>query len=299
MMPIVEQAADGPAPEKIKTTETEPSSDQSWAEECNRLARTVRGHCLRMTHRGKSGHVGSMLSMAEIMAVLYTRILRVNPKDPGWAARDRFVLSKGHAGGAVYAVLGELGFFPKRWFEGYYRDAGKLMGHISHYVPGVEFSTGSLGHGLPVAVGMALAARHAGKSHRIVCLLSDGDCDEGSTWEALLFAAQHNLDNLTVIVDYNKVQALGFSKDVLDLEPFGRKMEDCHWAVKEVDGHDVVAIDRALRQLPFEAGKPSWLICHTVKGKGVAFMENTVSCHYGSVNDTQLAGALREVGVTS
>jgi len=194
-------------------------------------------------------------------------------------------------------VLGELGFFPKRWFNGYYRDKGKLMGHISHHVPGVEFSTGSLGHGLPVAVGMALAARHAGKTHRIICLMSDGDCDEGGTWEAILFAAQHKLDNLTVIVDYNKVQALGMSKDVLDLEPFARKLEDCHWAVKEADGHDVVAVDAALRTLPFEPGKPSWLVCHTVKGKGVSWMENTVSSHYGSVNDEQLAKALREVEV--
>lgn len=270
---------------------------ENWAEECNRLARTVRGHCLRMTHRGKSGHVGSMLSMAEILSVLYKRVLRVDPKRPKWDGRDRFVLSKGHGGCAVYAVLGELGFFPKSWFGGYYRDAGRLMGHISHHVSGVEFSTGSLGHGLPVAVGMALAARHAGKTHRVICLMSDGDCDEGSTWEALLFAAQHKLDNLTVIVDYNKVQALGLSKDVLDLEPFARKMEDCHWAVKEVDGHDVVAVDAALRKLPFERGKPSWLICHTVKGKGVSWMENTVSCHYGSVTDEQLAQALREVEV--
>lgn len=281
----------------MKRTETAPRTAADWAQDCNRLARTVRGHCLRMTHRGRSGHVGSMLSMAEIIAVLYTRVLRVDPKRPGWPGRDRFILSKGHAGCAVYAVLGELGFFPKNWFNGYYRDAGKLMGHISHHVPGVEFSTGSLGHGLPVAVGMALAARHAGKTHRIICLMSDGDCDEGSTWEALLFAAQHKLDNLTVIVDYNKVQALGRSKDVIDLEPFARKLEDCHWAVKEADGHDVVALDAALRELPFERGRPSWLICHTVKGKGVSWMENTVSCHYGSVSDEQLAKALCEVGV--
>ena len=274
-------------------------SSETWAQPCRQLATRIREHCLRMTHRGRSGHVGSMLSMAEILAVLYTRVLRVDPQNPHWPDRDRFVLSKGHGGGAVYAVLGELGFFPKEWFEGYYRDEGKLMGHISHHVPGVEFSTGSLGHGLPVAVGMALAARRARKTHRILCLMSDGDCDEGSTWEALLFAAQHRLDNLTVIVDYNRVQALGFSRDILDLEPFARRMEDCHWAVKEADGHDVVAIDRALAQLPFEAGKPSWLICQTVKGKGVSWMENTVSCHYGSVTDEQLAQALKEVGAAS
>ncbi len=273
------------------------AKSNAWVEECNDLALKVREHCLRMTHRGRSGHVGSMLSMAEILSVLYKRVLKVDPKRPKWEGRDRFILSKGHGGGAVYAVLTELGFFPKDWLQGYYRDEGKLMGHISHYVPGVEFSTGSLGHGLPVAVGMALAAKVAGKKHRVVCLMSDGDCDEGSSWEALMFAAQHHLDNLTVVVDYNRVQALGHSKDVLDLEPFAKKLEDFHWGVKEVDGHDVKAIDAALRKLPFEKGKPSWLICDTIKGKGVSWMEDTVSCHYGSVTDAQLAQALKELGV--
>ena len=272
---------------------------EKWVQECNELARTVRVHCLQMTHRGKSGHVGSMLSMAEILSVLYKRVLKVDPKRPDWPQRDRFVLSKGHGGGGVYAVLTELGFFPKDWLQGYYRDEGKLMGHISHYVPGVEFSTGSLGHGLPVAAGMALAAKVAGQKHRVVCLMSDGDCDEGSTWEAILFAAQNHLDNLVALVDYNKVQALGHSKDVLDLEPLDQKMQDFHWSVKSADGHDVVALDKALRKLPFEKGKPSILLCHTVKGKGVSWMEDTVSCHYGSVNDQQLAQALRELGVNA
>jgi len=298
-MPAPATTTNSPATPSPAPGQTCASRPDDWVAPCQRLARTIRTHCLQMTHRGHSGHVGSMLSAAEILAVLYTRILRIDPRNPRWPERDRFILSKGHAGGAVYAVLGELGFFPPEWFEGYYRDAGKLSGHISHYVPGVEFSTGSLGHGLPVAVGMALAARRARQPHRIVCLLSDGDCNEGSTWEALLFAAQHRLDHLTVLVDYNKVQALGHTSEVLDLEPFARRLTDCHWAVKEVDGHDVVALDAALRPLPFEAGRPSWLICHTVKGKGVSWMENTVSCHYGSVTDAQLAQALREVGGAS
>ncbi len=269
---------------------------QAWESECRDLARKVRAHCLRMTHRGKSGHVGSMLSMAELISVIYTRVLNVDAQAPNKPDRDRFVLSKGHGGGAVYAVLGEMGFFPKDWFQGYYRDAGKLMGHISHYVPGVEFSTGSLGHGLPVAVGMALAAKVADKKHRIMCLVSDGDINEGSTWEALWFAAQHHLDNLTVVLDYNRVQALGHSKDVLDMEPLGDKLVGSHWAYKEVDGHDVAAIDVALATLPFEAGKPSWLTAHTIKGKGVSWMEDTVACHYGSVTDEELAKALQEIG---
>ena len=268
----------------------------NWANECEELARTVRGHCLRMTHRGKSGHVGSMLSMAEILSVLYTRILKVDPANPDHPDRDRFLLSKGHGGGAVYAVLTERGFFPRDWMNGYYRDEGKLMGHISHHVPGVEFSTGSLGHGLPVAVGMAIAARYAGQSHRVVCLMSDGDVNEGSTWEAIFLAAQHHLDNLTVILDYNRVQALGHSEEILDLEPLGEKVRASHWAYKEVDGHDVQALDEALQQLPFEPGTPSWLTARTIKGKGVSWMENTVSCHYGSVTDEELARALEEIG---
>jgi transketolase len=267
-----------------------------WVDECNDLARRIRGHCLCMTHRGKSGHVGSMLSMAEILAVLYDRILRLNPQDPQWPDRDRFILSKGHGGAAVYAVLVEKGLIPAEWMQGYYRDGGKLMGHISHHVPFVEFSTGSLGHGLPVACGMAVAAKRTGKKHRVFCLMSDGDCDEGSSWEAMLFAAQHQLDNLTVVVDYNKVQALGHVKDVLDLEPFAAKVRDFGWEPREIDGHDVEQIDAALQSVPWVRGKPTWLICHTVKGKCVSWMEDTVACHYGSVTDAELRRALEEVG---
>ena len=260
------------------------------------LARRIRAHCLRMTHDGASGHAGSMLSMAELLAVLYTRILRVDPQNPRWPERDRFILSKGHGGGAVYAVLAELGFFPGEWLKTYYQNNGRLLGHISHHVPGVEFSTGSLGHGLPVACGMALAGKRAGWKHRYFCLVSDGDCNAGATWEAIFLAAQHRLDNLTVIFDYNKVQALGFSKDVLNLEPLADKLSACGWAYREVDGHGVGQIDAALQCLPFQPECPSWVTAHTVKGKGVSFMENTVSCHYGSVNDRQLAQALEEIG---
>jgi transketolase len=273
------------------------SEEQRWMHKCRELARKVRAHCLRMTHHGKSGHVGSMLSMAELLSVLYLRVLNVDPECPRKPDRDRFILSKGHGGGAVYAVLAELGFFPPEWLMTYYCDDGKLMGHISHHVPGVEFSTGSLGHGLPVACGMALAGKRAGWKHRYVCLVSDGDCNAGASWEAIFLAAQHRLDNLTVIYDYNKVQALGFTKHVLNLEPLADKLRASGWVYREVDGHDVGKIDAALQCLPFQPGSPSWLTAHTVKGKGVSFMENTVSCHYGSVDDRQLAQALNEIGV--
>lgn len=272
------------------------SEEPCWMQECREMARKVRAHCLRMTHHGQSGHVGSMLSMAELISVLYMRILHVDPENPRRPDRDRLILSKGHGGAAVYAALAELGFFPKDWLMTYYRDEGKLMGHISHHVPGVEFSTGSLGHGLPVACGMALAGKRAGWRHRYFCVVSDGDCNAGASWEAIFLAAQHRLENLTVVFDYNKVQALGFTKDVLNMEPLADKLRACGWVYREVDGHDVGQIDAALRCVPFEPGRPSWVTAHTVKGKGVSFMENTVSCHYGSVNDRQLAQALEEVG---
>jgi len=272
-----------------------PKSRPNSQTEYRKLARTIRSHCLHMTHRGHSGHVGSMLSMADLMAVLYTRILKVDPAHPQWPERDRFILSKGHGGAAVYAVLAERGFFPKEWLESYYLDNGMLAGHISHHVPGVEFSTGSLGHGLPVAVGRCLAIRHAGNNHRVFCLMSDGDCNEGSTWEAIMFAAQHRLDNLVVIVDYNRVQALGKMEDVIEMEPFDRKLKDFGWAVRTIDGHNYQAIESTLRGVPFEKGRPSWVLARTIKGKGVSYMENTVACHYGSVNDKQLAQALKEL----
>ena len=272
---------------------------EKWVNECRRLATTARAHCLHMTHNGKSGHVGSMFSMMDLLAVLYERVLRVDPQNPAWPDRDRFVLSKGHGAGGLYAILAEKGFFPQEWLKTFYRDGGKLMGHINHSVPGVEFSSGSLGHGLPVSTGMGLAARGAGKKHRIFCMLSEGDVDEGSTNEALMFAAQMKLDNLVAILDYNKVQSIGFTKDVLELEPLTDRIEAFRWAVREVDGHNLEEIERTLKQVPFEPGKPSWITAHTVKGKGVSFLENTVSCHYITVNEGQLAQALEELGVSS
>ncbi|NJD01492.1 MAG: transketolase [Ruminiclostridium sp.] len=260
------------------------------------LAVKIRQHCIRMTNRGKSGHVGSMLSMADILTVLYGKILNVDPENPEWQERDRFILSKGHGGAAVYAALAEKGFFPTEWLDTYYMDNGKLSGHISHHIPGVEFSTGSLGHGLPVAVGMAVAARYAKSGYRIFCMMSDGDCNEGSTWEAIMFAAQHRLDNLTVIIDYNRIQALGHMEDVIEMEPFGKKLEDFGWAVKEIDGHNYDQIEESMRGLPLIKNKPSCILARTVKGKGVSSIENTVSCHYKYISDDKLDEALREVG---
>jgi transketolase len=262
------------------------------------LARAIRAHALRMTHKANASHIGTCLSMADILAVLYSGILRVDSTRPDWPDRDRFILSKGHGAAILYAVLAERGFFPKQWLETYCQDGAHLAGHITHHgVPGVEVSTGSLGHGLPIGCGMALAGKHDNQPYRVFVLLSDGECDEGSNWEAALFAPHHRLDNLIAIVDYNKIQSFGTTREVLELEPLADKWHAFRWAVREIDGHDHRQIEAALAGVPFEGGKPSVIIAHTVKGKGVSFMENQLAWHYKSPNAEQLKQALTELGL--
>lgn len=266
-------------------------------EQSARLARKIRLQALQMIYRAKSSHLGSAYSMADLLAVLYGRVLRIDPQKPDAADRDRFVLSKGHACAALYAVLAERGFFPQEWLQDFYQDGTRLAGHATHVgVPGVEVSTGSLGHGLPIACGMALAGKRDRQSYRVFTLLSDGECDEGSTWEGVLFAPHHELDNLIAIVDYNKIQSLGTVKEVLDLEPFAAKWKAFGWAVREIDGHDCAKIERALTKLPFEPGKPTCVVAHTVKGKGVSFMENKLLWHYRAPDGDEMARALAELG---
>jgi len=262
-----------------------------------KLARRIRRHVLVMTSRANASHIGSSLSIADILAVLYEDVLHVDPARPDWPDRDRFLLSKGHGCAALYAVLAERGFFPRDWLATYCLDGARLAGHATHTgTPGVELSTGSLGHGLPVACGMALAAKRDGKAHRVFVLLSDGECDEGSTWEAALFAPHHTLDNLVVIVDYNKIQSLGSVKAVLDLEPLAAKWRAFRWATRTIDGHDLRALGRALTRLPFVRGRPSCIVANTIKGKGVSFMENNLQYHYTAPRGEELARALTEVG---
>jgi len=263
---------------------------------CRKLVVAIRTHVLWMTHKANVSHVGSCLSIAEILAVLYGNVLRISPSRLDWPDRDRFILSKGHAAAAVYAALAELGFFPKEWLDTFCQDGSKLAGHITYGVPGVEVSTGSLGHGLSIGCGMALVGKRGGKSYRVFVLLSDGECDEGSTWEAALFAPHHRLDNLIAIVDYNKIQSFGTVKEVLDLEPLADKWRAFRWAVREIDGHDHEQIEEALTSVPFEPGKPSCIIAHTVKGKGVSFMENQLGWHYKSPDEEQLRHAMAELG---
>jgi len=262
------------------------------------LALQIRRHAVVMTHRAKSSHVGAILSMADIVAVLYGRVMAHRPHEPSWPERDRFVLSKGHAGAGVYAVLAELGYFSKSTLGTYYQNGSNLCGHFSHIgVPGVEFSTGSLGHGLPVATGMALAAHRDGKRHRVFSLLSDGECDEGSTWEAALFAAHHRLSRLVACIDYNKIQSLASVEDTIRLEPFAQKWRAFGWRVVEADGHDHAALASALDVRRESAEAPTVVIAHTTKGKGVSFMENSVLWHYRTPQGEEYQAALKELGV--
>ena len=248
-----------------------------------------------MVTRARASHIGSALSIADIVAVLYGGALRIDPANPAWPDRDRFVLSKGHACVAVYAALAETGFFPTALLDSYGADHSPLMAHISHRVPGVEFSTGSLGHGLPFGAGKALAAQRRGAAWRTVVLLSDGELGEGSNWEACLFAAHHRLDSLTAIVDYNKLQSLGTVEQTLRLEPLADKFAAFGWSVREVDGHDHGALGAALAPAARVEGRPSMLIAHTTKGKGVSFMENRVAWHYRNPDAASLAAALAEL----
>ena len=267
------------------------SSDSTRA-----LANKVRRLALQMVHRAKASHIGSALSIADIVAVLYGGVLAVDPARPDWVDRDRFILSKGHACVAVYAALAARGFFAEEDLLTYGRDHSDLMNHISHKVRGVEFSTGSLGHGLPFGVGKALAAKRSGKSWRTFVVLSDGELGEGSNWEAFMFASHHRLDNLVAVIDYNKLQSLTTVAETLALEPLAERLAAFGWGVREVDGHDHAALSNALSAAPWVPGKPSVLIAHTTKGKGVSYMENSVKWHYSSPNDEQLAQALEEIG---
>ena len=260
------------------------------------LAKRIRIHTLNMTSRGGSSHVGAAFSMTDIVAVLYGDVLNVDPENPKNPLRDRFILSKGHAGAAIYAALAETGFFPTEKLKTHYQDGSDLSGHVSHKgIPGVELSTGSLGHGLPVATGMAKAAKIAGADHRVMVLMGDGECDEGSNWEAILFAAHHRLDNLVAIIDFNKIQSLAPVSETLGLEPFTDKWESFGWNVIEVDGHDHANLKQGLSPQAITPGKPTCVIAHTIKGRGVSFMENSVLWHYRTARGEEFDAALKEL----
>ncbi len=259
------------------------------------LAHRIRRHAICMTSRGKSSHVGSVLSMADILAVLYAKIVSVDPIRPDWPQRDRVILSKGHGGAGIYAALAERGFFPVERLAEHYQNGSIFSGHVSHKgVPGVDFSTGSLGHGLGVAAGMALGAKRAKEDWRVVTVMSDGECDEGSVWEAAMFASHHKLNNLTAVIDYNHLQSLATVAETLALEPFAEKWRSFGWHADEVNGHDCAALEAAIRKAQ-AAEAPGVVIAHTTKGKGVSFMENQVLWHYRSPQGDELQAALAEI----
>ena len=262
------------------------------------LAWLIRRNGLEMTHLSRGSHIGSVLSVAEIIAVLYASVLNVDPKEPKKPDRDRLILSKGHAGSAVYAALAETGFFPVEQLKTHYANGSILSGHVSHKgVPGVEVSTGSLGHGLGVGVGMALGAKMDGAQWRTYVVLGDGECDEGSVWEAALQAAQYKLDRLIAVIDYNHMQSLATVDETLRLEPFEQKWKDFGWNALSVDGHDTEALQKAFDWAKENAGsrKPSVILAHTVKGKGVSFMENDILWHYRTPQGEEYDAALKEL----
>lgn len=257
------------------------------------LARKIRIHSLRMANRAGTSHVGSCLSCADILAVLYGEVMQYRPDDPKWEDRDRFILSKGHAGSALYATLAECGFFPVEMLDTHCQSGSLLLGHVSHLVPGVEASTGALGHGLSIGCGMAMALRNT--KSRVFVLLSDGDLNEGSTWEAVMFAGHHELHNLTAIVDYNRIQCVDESANILDLGKLANKWELFGWRTTDTDGHHMHRLEAVLKNIPTWDKRPTCVIAHTVKGKGVSFMEDTVSWHFKSPNDKELEKALKEL----
>ena len=242
----------------------------------------LRERVVQVLAGGRRGHIGTSLSPLEIVRVLYDSVLQYRSDDPKWPDRDRFIMSKGHGCIAQYVVLQEKGFFAEEELGKFCRYDGILGGHPDPKVPGIEVSTGSLGHGLSIGIGMAVHAKMTRASHRVFVLLGDGECDEGSVWEAAMSAAKHKLDNIVVMVDYNKQQSYASTYEVLDLEPFADKWRAFGFHCREVDGHDVAALESVFAQVPFERAKPSAIICHTVKGKGISFAENNLKWHHKS-----------------
>lgn len=256
----------------------------------------IRRRILEISHLAGGGHIGGAYSCTEIVSVLYKNILKFKPKDPNFKDRDRLILSKGHGCLALYIVLADLGVFPKKELDLFCRPGGILVGHTTVTIPGVEASTGSLGHGLPIGVGMALAAKLDKKKWRVFVVLSDGDCQEGSTWEAIMSAGHNKLDNLIAIVDYNNLNSFEkVTKMFHNFEPLASKFKDFGWEVDEVNGHDTREIYNSLSKAPFIKGKPSVVVAHTVKGKGVSFIENNPSWHYKAPTEEEYQKALAEL----
>lgn len=260
-------------------------------------ARELRRDILRTIDKGRRGHIASAFSLVEILSVLYDRVLRYDPAQPNWPERDRFILSKGHGCLALYVLLAEKGYFPRNELERFCTMEGILGGHPEHRIPGVEASTGSLGHGLSIGVGFALNAKLDQRASRVFVVVGDGELGEGSIWEAAMSAAKHKLDNLTLIVDHNKFQSYDSTQAVTHLDPLAAKWSSFGFHAVEVDGHDESALERVFRNCPHTSGKPTAVICHTIKGKGVRKIENDLSWHHKSnISDQEMNWLMAELG---
>ncbi|MFN4189754.1 MAG: transketolase [Pseudothermotoga sp.] len=258
-------------------------------------ATQIRKRLLSMIYKAKSGHTGGSLSCVDILVSLYHGVMRIDPKNPKWNDRDRFIMSKGHSVEAYYAILADLGFFDDTELETYCRYGSRLTGHPTTKVPGVEVNTGALGHGLAIGVGMALAAKMDRKDYKVYVLMGDGELDEGSVWEAAQTASHYKLDNLVGIVDRNKLQISGQTEEVLKLEDLEAKWTAFGWKVLHVDGHDIDQLIRIFKNLPISSSKPHLVIAHTTKGKGISFIENKREWHHHVPNDEEFNKAIMEL----
>jgi len=281
----------------MRPSSTLPKAPPTNTTPLDERSRALRRQIVRTLEKGGRGHVGSAFSLVEMLRVLYDEVLRFDAKNPRWEERDRFILSKGHGCLALYVLLAEKGFFPETELWKFCKSDGILGGHPEYgKVPGIEASTGSLGHGLSFGVGFALNARYEKKNCRTFVICSDGESNEGSLWEAALCASKHKLSNLTVLVDYNKQQSYSTTYEVLDLEPYADKWRAFGFAVEEVDGHNPDEIRAALKRVPFQPDKPSAIICHTIKGKGVSFVENNLNWHHkNKVTEDEVRALMEEL----
>ena len=276
-------------------------SDPPTVTELEAIARRIRGRIVEISHRCGVPHLGSALSTVDILVEVYWRQLRIDPARPEDPDRDIFILSKGHAAPALYVTLAERGFFPPEWLESVGRPGSVLAEQPSPgCVPGLEAATGSLGHGLPIGVGLSLASRLRGNGdRRVIVLLSDGECNEGSVWEAAMMAPAQRLQRLTAIVDYNKWQATGRSREIMSIDPLGDKFAAFGWDVREIDGHDFDALGETLGASPDRDRRPQAVIAHTVKGRGISFMEDDNNWHYRIPDEAELEAAWRELGLVT
>jgi transketolase len=259
------------------------------------FSQNIRELSLQMVYKAKASHIGGALSMADLLAVLYSDVLNLDPANPRNPYRDRFLLSKGHACTSLYATLALKGFFPIEDLASYAQDGSIFLSHTNHHIPGIEISAGSLGHALPVSCGLALAAKRKKLDWKTYCLASDGELDEGSNWESILLAPQLKLDNLILIIDYNKIQSLGAVKEVIDLYPLKDKFAAFRWETFEVDGHDHQSLKETFMKVQSLNGYPKVIIAHTVKGKGISFMENKLLWHYKSPDKKQFEEAIDQI----